>query len=224
VTTTAIAGFITYAVAMLTVFRVTPDRGPTEVTTRQSWFKPSATFILLSTIVGISIAVELSTIMFSAKTLSAEAPALAAYAGTGATVYAMVQALTRFGGDTLRAKFGDERLLVISLVIMLIGLANVTLSTGFTHSIIGFGFVGLGTACIVPAGFAIAPKLAPASATAAISTLSMIGAPFRIVTPIIYGSISGVAGFSLGYSVYAVLALIAFGLAVLMVQRVGRSP
>ncbi len=223
VTITAIAGFIAYGAAMLAVVQATPDRGPTEATSGQSWFKPSTTFILLSTIVGISIAVELSAIMFSAKTLAAEAPALAAYAGTGATVYAVVQAITRFGGDTLRAKVGDEKLLVISLGIALFGLANVVLTTGFTHSIVGFGFVGLGTACIVPAGFALAPKLSPASASAAISTLSLIGAPFRIVTPIIYGSISGIAGFSIGYSIYAALAVVAFALAVVMVRRVGKA-
>lgn len=219
VTITAIAGFIAYGMAMLAVVKATPDRGPTEAESRHSWFKPSATFILLSTIVGIAIAVEISAVNFSAKTLSAEAPALAAYAGTGATVYAVVQAITRFGGDFLRAKIGDEKLLVISLAIILIGLANVMLSFGFVHSIIGFAFIGLGTACIVPAGFALAPKLAPASAAAAISTLSMIGAPFRIVAPVIYGGISGVAGFLLGYGIYAALALVAFFLALLMVQR-----
>ena len=219
---TAIAGFIAYAIAMITVVKATPDRGPTEATSGRSWFKPSTTFILLSTIVGISIAVELSAIMFSAKTLAAEAPALAAYAGTGATVYAVIQAITRFGGDALRAKIGDEKLLVISLGIALFGLANVVLSTGFAHSIIGFGIVGLGTACIVPAGFALAPKLAPASAAAAISTLSLVGAPFRIITPVNYGSISGIAGFSLGYGIYAALAVLAFGLAVVMVRRVGK--
>jgi predicted MFS family arabinose efflux permease len=219
VTITAIAGFIAYGTAMFAVFKATPDRGPTEAASGQSWFKPSTTFILLATIVGISIAVEISAIMFSAKTLAAEAPTLIAYAGSGATVYAVIQAVTRFGGDALRAKIGDEKLLVISLGIILIGLANVVLSTGFTHSIIGFGIIGLGTACIVPAGFALAPKLAPASAAAAISTLSMIGAPFRIFAPLVYGGISGAAGFSYGYGIYAALAVIAFFLALLMVQR-----
>ena len=219
VSATAFAGFIAYGAAMLAVVYATPDRGPTEAAADKSWFRPSTTFILLSTIVGISIAIEISTIMFSAKTLAAKAPALAAYAGTGATVYAMVQAAARFGGDALRAKIGDEKLLVISLAIILSGLANVVLSTGFTHSIIGFGILGLGTACIVPAGFALAPKLAPASAAAAISTLSMIGSPFRIIAPLAYGGISGVAGFSYGYGIYAALAVIAFFLALLMVQR-----
>ncbi|MGL4406050.1 MAG: hypothetical protein ACRCT6_09840 [Notoacmeibacter sp.] len=216
---TAIVGFIAYGISMLAVVKATPDRGPTEATSGQSWFKPTTTFFLLSTIVGISIATELSMIMFSAKTLAAEAPALAAYAGSGATVYAFVQAITRFSGDALRAKIGDEKLLVISMGIALLGLANVVLSTGFTHSIIGFAIVGFGTACIVPAGFALAPKLAPASAASAISTLIIIGAPYRIIAPMIYGSVAGYASFSLGYGIYAGLALVAFGLAIVMVQR-----
>lgn len=219
VTVTALAGFVAYGTAIACVIKATPDRGPTEATSGQSWFRPSLTFVLLSLVVGIAISVELSTVMFSAKTLAAEAPALAAYAGTGATAYAMVQAVTRFGGDALRAKMGDEKLLVVSLGIILIGLVNVVISMSFAHAVTGFALIGLGTACIVPSGFALAPRLAPASAAAAISTLSVIGAPFRIVAPLAYGSISGMAGFSMGYGIYAALTLLAFCLALLMLQR-----
>jgi hypothetical protein len=101
----------------------------------------------------------------------------------------------------------------------LAGLVNVTLSVSFAHSIAGFALVGLGTACIVPAGFALAPRLAPATAAAAISTLSIIGAPFRIITPMAYGALAGATSFSFGYSVYALLAMIAFFLALSMLKR-----
>jgi MFS family permease len=156
--------------------------------------------------------------MFSAQTLASQAPALAAYAGAGATAFALFQAALRLCGDRLRRTIGDERLVSVSLAVALLGFVVVAASPGFVTSAAGFAIVGLGTACIVPCGFATAARLSPRPAAAVISMLSLITGLLRIPAPLAYGWLASRAGFAPSFLLYAlivgaalVLALAAFG-------------
>lgn len=223
VNATSLAGFAVYGCAMAVVWGVTPLRGATQSPGGGAgWFRPGMPLILLGLLVGACISVELSVVMFSSNTLAALAPDLAALAGFGATLYAVLQGGVRFAGDRLRAALGDERLIAISLAIVTVGLLVVALAAaggGFAQAVAGFALIGIGTACIVPAGFALSPRFAGVSAVMAISMLSIIGAPFRVISPLAYGEAAEQFGFSPAYGVFGLLALLALGLAFLMLHK-----
>lgn len=219
-TVSAIAGLAVYGVGAAAVFIGTPNRGATQPSGGgSSWFVPEWPLVALSLIVGCSIAGEIASAMFSAQTLTSQAPALAAYAGAGATAFALFQAAVRMFGDRLRAMFGDQRLIRVSLATALLGFVVVTTSTSFAVSAIGFAIVGVGTACIVPCGFAMAAAMSARPAAAVISMVSIITGAIRIPAPLVYGWVAQSTGFAFAFIVFALLIAAALVLAL----AVGRS-
>lgn len=218
-TVTAVVALLVHATAMSAVLLGTPNRGATHPRSAgSSWFRPTFGLVVLSLVLGASMAGELAATMFSAQTLASQAPALAAYAGVGATAFALFQAALRLCGDRLRSLFGDERLVSASLAVALVGFVVVAASPGFGVSALGFAIVGLGTACIVPCGFAAAARMLPRPAAAVISMLSLITGLIRIPAPLAYGWLASRAGFAPSFLLYALiagaalaLALVAFG-------------
>jgi MFS family permease len=218
-TATAVVSLLVHAAAICAVLLGTPDRGATHPRSAGStWFRPTFGLVALSLVLGASMAGELAATMFSAQTLAGQAPALAAYAGAGATAFALFQAVMRLCGDRLRSLFGDERLVSVSLAVALLGFVVVAVSSGFGMSALGFAIVGLGTACIVPCGFATAARMSHRPAATVISMLSLITGLLRIPAPLAYGWLASRAGFAPSFLLYAliagaalVLALVAFG-------------
>jgi hypothetical protein len=217
---TAMLGFATYGAAIAVAWIATPDRGPTA--SRSSggtgFFKLRFAFVALALIAGCTMAIEMSAVMFSANALTELAPTLAAYAGAGAMVYAFLQAGVRATGDTLRARLGDARLIAISSAIALAGLAVLCFAQGPAMAIAGLAMIGIGTACIVPAAFILAPRVAGVPAVSAISVLAVIGAPPRIVMPLIYGLAASQIGYISAYGVYLALAAIMLLLSIWMLR------
>jgi predicted MFS family arabinose efflux permease len=219
VSATAAIAVLVYGFAMAMIVRATPDRGPTHAKgIGSTWFRPEATMIALALIVGASIAGEISASMFSAQTLASQAPQLAAWAGAGATAFALCQATVRLFGDHLRTQLGDVRLMRVSLLLALAGFAVVTFSTGFAISALGFALVGVGTGCIVPCGFALAARSAMMPIAAVISMVAMIGAGLRIGAPLAYGYIADGSGYASAFVIYAVVMAAALALAFAMLH------
>jgi uncharacterized membrane protein len=217
---TAIVSLLVHALAILAVVLGTPDRGATQpAEAGSSWFRPPAALVALSLVLGVSMAGEMAATMFSAQTLVDQAPALAAYAGAGATAFALFQATVRLGGDRLRALLGDERLIRVSLAAAFLGFAVIATSSSFAVSAFGFAAVGVGTACIVPCGFAAAARMSAKPAAAVISMLSLITGLVRIPAPLAYGWLAGEIGFAPAYLLYALLAAAALSLAFFAVGR-----
>jgi hypothetical protein len=219
-TATAIVSLLVHAAAIAAVMSGTPDRGATQpAEAGSSWFRPSAALVALSLVLGVSMAGEMAATMFSAQTLVDQAPALAAYAGAGATAFALFQAAVRLSGDRLRALLGDERLIRVSLAVAFVGFAVITTSSSFAVSALGFAAVGIGTACIVPCGFAAAARMSARPAAAVISMLSLITGLVRIPAPLAYGWLAEEIGFAPAYLLYALLAAAALCLAFFAVGR-----
>jgi hypothetical protein len=220
VTATAFVSLCIFAFGIATVAMATPDRGATHDSRHGStWFRPGPALLALSLIIGASIASEIASVMFSAQTLASQAPELAAYAGAGATAFALFQAAVRLRGDRLRAMFGDAMLIRISLATALVGLTLVSVSTSFVASAIGFAIVGIGTACIVPCGFAMAAAMSAMPAAAVISMVAIITGAFRIPAPLAYGFLAEESGFAPAFAVYAVLMAAALAGALFVMAR-----
>lgn len=204
---TTVAGCLITAAALAAVTFGTPNRGATHPEGHGStWFLPAWPLVALGLIVGASIAGEIASTMFSAQALEGHAPNLAAYAGIGATAFAFVQGGVRLMGDRLRRMFGDERLIRISLATATVGFVVVTLSPTFAICAGGFALVGLGTACIVPSGFALAASMSARPAAAVISMLAIITGFARIPAPLIYGWVAESTSFASAFFIYALIA------------------
>lgn len=217
---TAIIGLLVYAAAVIVVVVGTPDRGATQPADAGStWFRPGLALVAVSLIVGVSIAGETAAVMFSAQTLTAQAPDLAAYAGAGAMAFALVQGSIRMFGDRLRQRLDDARLIRLSLATALLGFVGVTVSTSFAASAFCFAFIGVGTAFIVPCGFAMAAGLSAQPAAAVISMLAIVSGVIRIPAPLVYGLGAEAAGFSLAFGIYALLVAGALAIALAPVFR-----
>ena len=218
---TALACVAVFAIAIYAVAKGTPNRGATHSReSGSSWFRPSTVLIGLGLIVGASIAGELAATMFSAQTMANQAPHLAAYAGFGATAFALCQSAVRMCGDRLRAAFGDSILIRLSLATATAGFLLVAMSTSFPVSALGFAIVGIGTACIVPCGFAMAVKTSTMPAAAVISMLAIITGLVRIPAPLAYGALADRIGFAPAYGVYALLTAGALAAAVIAMGKV----
>lgn len=220
VSATALVGIAIAVVAVICTVRSITDRGPTEAPGGGStWFKPSLPLVVIAVVVGVSIASEIGAMLFSTQTIVSQAPALAAFAGGAGMTHSLLQATVRFFGDTLRDGFGDRKVVRGSLLLLALGLTVVTLSSHPVQSLLGFAMIGAGTACLVPCGFALARRYSGRSAAAAISMASVIGGPFRIVAPFAYGTVAASYGFAAGYGVYAIMAVAALMLAVLLLEK-----
>jgi hypothetical protein len=218
--TTAAIALLVYAGAFAAVLNGTPYRGATHPPRTAAVSRlPGSALVILGLIVGTSMACEVAAIMFSAQTLSDQAPALAAYAGVGATAFALFQGIVRMLGDRIRDAFGDSQILAASLAVTCAGFLVVASSSSFVQLALGFAIVGIGTACIVPCGFALAARTPGMAAAAAISILAMVGAAVRVPAPLLYGELAGVAGFAPAFALYAVLAAAALALAFFSVRR-----
>ena len=220
VSATALLAALLVALSIALIVSCIEDRGPTETAgSGSTWFRPSVPLMVIAVVVGVSIACEIGAMLFSTQTLVAQAPAFAAFAGSAGMVHSLLQASVRYFGDGLRDTYGDRKVVRGSLALLTFGLLVVTFSGHPAQSILGFALIGAGTACLVPCGFALAKRYSGRSAAAAISMVSVIGGPFRIVAPFAYGTVAASTGFASGYGVYAAMALAAAILAFALLEK-----
>lgn len=146
--------------------------------------------VLLGVLLGLCIGAEMAAQMWSAAFLERQARQLAAFAGAGAAFFAGCQACMRLVGDRLRHRLGDQRVIVASLLAAAAGYGIVATSPWFALSLAGFALVGVGTACVVPCCFALATRLAPQRAAAALGVASLVGGAIRLPTPLYLGFVA----------------------------------
>jgi MFS family permease len=161
---------------------------------------------------GLSVAAETSALFWSAKLLNEQAPSLAAIAGLGAAFYGGCNAVVRFMGDPLRARFGDIPVMLASLILAMLGFAVLGLSTSFTLSVLAFAGVGFGLAITCPCLFNIAAAQVPANRAAALSFISFIAGAPRIFAPWIFGWVATSHSTSFAFGLCGAVLAAAIGL------------
>ena len=162
----------------------------------------------LGVVIGVSIAAETASLVWSALLLRAEAPQLAAVAGLGASFFSACQATLRFNADFVRLKVSDERIIVASFALAAIGFAMVAATGGFVSSVAGFALIGLGTGAIVPCAFALAARQTPAQPAVGLSSASLFSAATRLPAPLLTGAIAQSLSLTSAFAAFAV-ALVA---------------
>ena len=172
--------------------------------------------IILGLAAGLVIAGETAAIMWSGKLLDEQAPSLLAIAGLGTAFYGLCNASLRFAGDEIRARFGDISLIIGSLLIATIGFALIGVSQSFLLSTVAFALTGFGTACVIPAIFALSAKHMTENRARGLGIVSLVAGLPRVTAPWFFGWIATLHSTSFAFGLCAVAMAIALGFILLL--------
>jgi hypothetical protein len=179
--------------------------------------------LLFGIVLGLSTVAELTAQMWSAKFLAEQTASLAALAGAGAALYAGCQSAVRLVGDPLRRRFGDVRVIAVSLVLAAAGFVVVALADGFVMGVTGFALVGLGTACVVPCCFAQIAAALPGRGGQALGKASLISGVIRLPTPMLLGLVAARESDATAFALIAVSLLVGVAGMLLALRRAARD-
>lgn len=180
--------------------------------------RPRQGVAVVGVVLGLTIAGEMASQMWSARFLERQAAEMAAWAGAGAALFAGFQAVMRLMGDVIRRHFNDRTVIVVSLAVAALGYFTVASSQHFAQSLVGFALVGIGLACVVPCCFAIVAREAREQAAAALGMASLVAGAIRLPAPLALGALTGAFGDATAFAVVGAGLLLALGLT-LRLQR-----
>jgi MFS family permease len=123
----------------------------------------------------------------------------------GYLTFMICMALSRFASDRLMERLGMAKTYILSSAFIIIGIALSVSFPYFWSAMIGFCFVGLGTAAVIPMTFSLAGKsrkYSPGMAISLIATYSIVG---MLIGPPMIGYIAHASSLR--------FAFIAFGIA-----------
>jgi fucose permease len=130
-------------------------------------------------------------------------------AALGYAVFAGAMALSRFGGDALRAHYSEHGLLRFGGTLAAVAMAVALASANAWVALIGFALAGAGLAPVAPILFNAATRVPGVSRAAAIAAVTSIGYSGFVIGPPLIGSIAT------GVSLTAALSLVVLASAVL---------
>jgi fucose permease len=166
-------------VAMLTCLVVPRLLPAAEDATAGRFAFPRREVALPAVLMFCSFFIETSTLSWSAVFLSGPAGAGPAVAAGGVVAFSVAMAASRFVGDRLLARWGVGRLARRSGVLCFAGIVLALSTRHPIAGLVGFAFVGAGSAALVPAIFRVAGaarRTSGASGVAAVTTAGYIGA------------------------------------------------
>jgi predicted MFS family arabinose efflux permease len=215
VTLVAALGF---AAAWIMVWKFIPAHRNDEIAAELAAGFSYTPLLVLGLVVGLAISGEMTALMWSAPLLYYMSPALAALSGAGAAFFGLCMAAVRFGGDRLRARYGDVGTILGSLLAALGGFIIIGQSHHYILSLVGFAITGFGTACIVPTLFAMAAAQVPGNRAAGLGVVSLIAGVPRTLAPWVFGAVAQATSTSAAFGLCAVGLAAAFVLMVLLTR------
>ncbi len=121
----------------------------------------------------------------------------------GYAAFSAGMACGRFGGDRLRARFGDARTLTGSAWL---GFAGIALAIAVPHpvtALVGFSLMGLGAANMVPIFFVAASRLPGVAAAEGIARVARFAYVGLLLGPVLIGGVAHLADLRIGIAVVA---------------------
>lgn len=109
----------------------------------------------------------------------------------------------RFGGDRLRARFGDARTLTGSAWVGFAGIVLAIAAPWPVPTLVGFTLMGLGAANMVPIFFVAASRLPGVTAAEAIARVARFAYVGLLLGPVIIGGVAHVSDLRIGLAVVA---------------------
>ena len=129
-----------------------------------------------------------------------------AQAGLGFAVFSLAMALARFGGDALRARYAERRLLRTGALLAAGAMALVLLARHPGVALAGYLLVGIGLALVVPILFTAATRVPATSRAAAIAAVSSLGYAGFLVGPPVIGFVAHASSLSVAMGLVVVAA------------------
>lgn len=178
------------ALAVALILPVYPTPPQAEGKQRSAWALPSWPLVGICCFVfGITMT-EGAMADWSAIFLRDALGAEGGMVGLGYSVFAMMVAAGRFGGDTLKRQFGAVNTARICGVLALIGAALLTVAANETAALIGFGIIGLGVSVGFPLAVTAAASLGDRAASANVAILSFVALLGFLVGPPVIGLVA----------------------------------
>ncbi|WP_400076640.1 MFS transporter [Winogradskyella sp. R77965] len=134
-------------------------------------------------------------------------------AGLGFTVFSIMMTIGRFFGDSISAKIGSAKIVILGCSLAAVGYVFVLLNS-LLLSVIGFGIIGLGLSVIVPELMRIAGNTKGIVASKSISFVSGVGFVGFLLGPVILGYISDSFSLKMSYVFLLSVTLIATCIAI----------
>jgi predicted MFS family arabinose efflux permease len=133
-------------------------------------------------------------------------------AAIGYAVFAAAMALSRFGGDLLRARYSEPSLLCLGATVAACAMAVVLVSANAWIGFIGFALVGAGLAPVAPILFNAATRVPGVSRAAAIASVTSIGYSGFMIGPPLIGGLATATSLTVALGVVVLAsALLAYG-------------
>lgn len=133
--------------------------------------------------------------------------------------FSLFSSLIRVPGGSWSDRFGGEIVAAVSLTVLLVGAALMTLSGTFWITVVGEILVGAGMGVNNAAVFKLVPHYVPDAVGGTAGWVGGLGALGGFVVPPILGDIAqamGAIGYARGYIVYVILAIISLLLTALL--------
>jgi len=146
-----------------------------------------------------------------------------------AIFFSLLASFIRVYGGSLSDKAGGEKTAIMSFALVIIGAAlliftGIVLPKSFYISLLGSIFIGAGMGIANAAVFKLVPKYVPEAVGGASGWVGGLGAFGGFVVPPILGlfvDLYGDKGYSLGFSVYVLLALISIIISLILMKAYG---
>lgn len=173
---------------------------------------PRGALLLLGTMAALGFVVEGAVYDWSVLYLQKEVGSAQNVAALAYASFSAAMAITRFGGDWLRARFSSARLLRASALLAALAMVVVLMAGQAWVALVGFALVGVGLANVAPVLFSAAAQVKGIAAAQGIASVSSIGYFGFMAGPQAIGFVAHASSLAAAlYGVAALAALLALG-------------
>ncbi len=183
------------------------DQRPDHSVKRSIFTLPPRSMLIFSLICFTSMACENTMYDWSGIYIRQVLHGSKAIATIAFVIYMVAMTSGRLAGDRMADKFGIQRVLAASGILIFSGFAITVLSPYIPLTLIGYLLTGFGVSCVVPFVFSLAGKIPmsnPGAALASISSLGYLG--FLLVPPMI-GYVAQASSLRISFAIIAMMGL-----------------
>mgnify|MGYP002628094793 CR=1 FL=1 len=143
-------------------------------------------------------------------------------AGIGFIVFSVMMTIGRFFGDSISAKIGSIKIILLGCTFAIIGYCGI-LTGQFIITILGYGLLGLGLSVIIPELFRIAGTAKGIRPSIGISMVSGVGFVGFLLGPVILGYISYIYHLKISFFILLLLTFLALFIANRLLRKEKRA-